>query len=150
MNSLSEVAVKEVGYVEGANNANKYSAALHRPAESWCADFVSWCAQQAGQQANVMNSASVQAFENWALANKLTIPWKQVQKDDILIFDFTGQGKGEHIGIALGYNPNTHLIDTVEGNTSSGQGSQANGDGVYLKHRAPSCVRLVIRPHYSK
>ena len=147
MPSLSEIAAKEVGYAEGANNANKFSKELGRPAESWCADFVSWCAKHSNTPTKYFNSASVMEWEKWALKNKLTVPWKEVQKDDIVIFDFQGDGKPDHIGIALGYNKNTKLVDTIEGNTSSNNtGSQANGDVVALKHRSPFVIRLVIRP----
>ena len=143
---ISDIALKEVGYTEGANNANKYSAALHRPAEAWCADFVSWCAIQAGEI--VLNSAGVIQWYEWAKAKNYVVPVATSKRNDLLIFSWNGTTL-EHIGINLGWNPNTHLFDTVEGNTgSSNTGSQSNGDCVALKHRPASCIKYAIRPKW--
>jgi hypothetical protein len=143
---ISDVALKEVGYTESANNANKYSKELNRPAESWCADFVSWCAIKSGEI--VLNSASVQAWFEWAKAKNYLVPVATSVKNDLLLFSWNGQ-QLEHIGINLGYNKNTHLFDTVEGNTSADNtGSQANGDCVSLKHRPPSCIKYAVRPQW--
>jgi len=140
---ISDIALKEVGYTESANNANKYSAELKRPAESWCADFVSWCAIKAGE--TVLNSPSVQAWFEWAKAKNYLVPVATSKKNDLLLFSWSGT-QLEHIGINLGWNPNTHLFDTVEGNTSGNNtGSQANGDCVAIKHRPPSCIKYAIR-----
>ena len=140
---ISDVALKEVGYTEGANNVNKYSKELNRPAESWCADFVSWCAIKSGEI--VLNSSNVQAWYEWAKAKNYIVPVATSVKNDLLIFSWNGVAL-EHIGINLGYNKNTHLFDTVEGNTSQDNtGSQANGDCVALKHRPPSCVKYAVR-----
>jgi hypothetical protein len=53
---------------------------------------------------------------------------------DLVLFDFQREGEPHHIGIVRSC---TKLaIYTVEGNTSSGiLGSQADGDGVYLRTR---------------
>ena len=45
---LVNVALKEVGYTEGANNYNKYGASFGVNNEAWCAFFVSWCLEQIG------------------------------------------------------------------------------------------------------
>ena len=140
-----DFAKKEVGYVEGVANANKYSKDLGRPAESWCCDFVVWCYKQAGLLAHVDNTASVIQMHNWAKTNGLLVQTSQVRANDLVTFDWSGTGVPEHIEIAVGWNGATHLIDTVGGNTGNG-GNQSNGDGVYFKHRAPSLVYSVIRP----
>ena len=146
LNQIYDIAAKEVGYVEGANNANKYSAALKRPAESWCADFVVWCSIQAGQDI-LPHTPSCVEFEKWARNHSYVIAIDQIQKNDLILYDFTHSGMAEHIEIALGWNKNTHLIDTIGGNTSNNLvGSQSNGDCVAIKHRAPSSVRMAIRP----
>ena len=145
---ISDIALKEVGYTEGANNANKYSKALGRPAESWCADFVSWCAKEANDP--VFNSAGVIQWYEWGKNNNLLINPSQAQRNDLLIFSWDGKTL-EHIGICLQWNPKTHLFDTVEGNTGSDEtGSQSNGDVVAMKHRPPSCVKYAIRPKWKK
>lgn len=43
-----DIAAGEVGYREGRNNANKYSAAYGVPHSSWCGYFTRWCMEQAG------------------------------------------------------------------------------------------------------
>jgi hypothetical protein len=147
---IIEIAKKEVGYKEGKNNDTKYGVWFKMNNVPWCMEFVQWCIAQAGESAKAKKTAGCQDFEAWAKREDLIIPVNMVQEGDILLFDFTKGGKSEHTGFALGYNPHTHLIDTVEGNTAAdGSGSQANGDGVYLKHRAPSTVRYVVRPKWS-
>ena len=135
-------------------NKTKYGHWYGLDGQPWCAMFVSWVFNQAGL-VNLINQspkgyAGCESFEAWAKKNKMTVPVKDVQTGDILLFDFNKEGKSIHTGIAVGYNVHTHLIDTVEGNTAGNQsGSQANGDGVYIKHRAPSTVRVVVRPKWS-
>jgi hypothetical protein len=46
--TLLAVARGEIGYREGANNANKYGDWYGYPNVAWCAQFVSWCASRAG------------------------------------------------------------------------------------------------------
>ena len=153
MTSIVDLALKEVGYIEGANNANKYSAYFHRPPESWCADFVNWVLAQSGQLSAILNSPSCIAIEEWAKKQTgLIVDVKTVQATDIVLFDFDHVGHSEHIEIAIGgIDPKTGLFPTVGGNTSNDNkkaGSQSQGDCVAQKHRAPSLVRCVIRPKY--
>lgn len=144
------VATKEVGYKEGPNNNTKYGAWFKMNNVPWCMEFVQWCLNEAGESGKVLKTAGCEALEAWAKKNDMFVPISLVQAGDILLYDFTHSGKSEHTGIAIGYNKNTHLIDTVEGNTAGDHtGNQANGDGVYLKHRAPSTVRYVVRPKWS-
>ena len=135
-------------------NKTKYGHWYGLDGQPWCAMFVSWVFNQAGLVSLINQSpkgyAGCESFEAWAKKNKMSVPVKDVQTGDILLFDFNKEGKSIHTGIAIGYNVHTHLIDTVEGNTAGNQsGSQANGDGVYIKHRAPSTVRVVVRPKWS-
>lgn len=146
---IVEVAKKEIGYKEGKNNDNKYGKAFGLNNQPWCAEFVWWVAKQAGEDSKILKTASCEQLEAWAKKNDLIVPVSLVQAGDILLFDFSKKGKSEHTGYALGYNKNTHLIDTVEGNTSSGKGSQVNGDGVYERERSITAVRYVIRPKWS-
>jgi cell wall-associated NlpC family hydrolase len=155
LDKVISTAKAEVGTLEVPVNKTKYGKWYGLDGQPWCAMFVSWCFAQANATALIAQSpkgyAGCESFETWAKAKGLTVPVSDVQAGDILLFDFSHAGKSEHTGIALGYNKNTHLIDSVEGNTGgSNTGSQSNGDGVYLKHRAPSTVRYVVRPKWSK
>ena len=150
-----ETAKGQVGFKETPVNKSIFGHWYGMDGQPWCAMFVSWCFYKAGAT-NLINQspkgfAGCESFEAWAKKKKMTVPVDQVQPGDILLFDFTKAGKSVHVGIATGYNEHTHLIDTVEGNTAgNSKGSQANGDGVYLKHRAPTTVRVVIRPQWKQ
>jgi CHAP domain len=148
------IALKEVGYKEKPVNITKYGAWYGMDGQSWCAMFVSWCFNQAGLTsliaAGPKGYAGCQTFEAWAKAHNLIVPTATVQAGDILLFDFYKSGVAEHTGIATGgFDPHTHLVPTVEGNTAADNaGPQANGDGTYIKHRALSTIRAVVRPKY--
>jgi len=145
---ISDIALTQVGYHEGTNNSNKFSQALKKPAESWCADFVVWCAIQAQQSDVVLHSSYCPDFEAWAKKNGLVVPVESVQKDDLILFDWTHSGQAVHIGIALKpFNKAGRYVLTAEGNTGSGI-NQSNGDGVYIKRRDVSLIRLAIRPKW--
>lgn len=147
--SLVEIATKELGYTEGKNNENKYSKALGRPAESWCADFVVWCMKQAGYGKLILNSPSVIAITDWAKKNALQINPKLAKEGDIISFDFTHLGKPQHIGIvAKTFDLKKNSVATIEGNTSAGSGSQSNGDCVARKERGLPYIYQVFRPKY--
>jgi len=153
---VAKIAMQEaaLNVKEVPVNKTKYGHWYGLDGQPWCAMFVSWVFNQAGLVSLINQSpkgyAGCESFEAWAKKNKMTVPVKDVQTGDILLFDFNKEGKSIHTGIAVGYNVHTHLIDTVEGNTAGNQsGSQANGDGVYIKHRAPSTVRVVVRPKWS-
>jgi hypothetical protein len=147
------IAREQVGRTETPVNKTIYGKWYGLDGQPWCAMFVSWVFMKAGATSLINQSpkgfAGCESFEAWAKKNKMTVPVKQVEPGDILLFDFNKEGKSIHTGIALGYNVHTHLIDTIEGNTSGNStGSQANGDGVFIKHRAPSTVRCVVRPKW--
>lgn len=151
MTSVVDTALKEVGYQEGANNANKYSTYLGRPAESWCADFVVWCMHQAGHAGSIINTPSVISMGNWAVKSGLVIDPKDAQAGDIVLFDFTGKKKAPvHVGIVeKGYDPKKNSLRTIEGNTTNAmRGSQSNGDCVAQKERGLSYIYQVFRPKY--
>ena len=152
--TVIDLAKKEVGFKEGPNNQTKYGVWYGLDHQPWCAMFVSYIFSEAKCLPLIAQTpkgyAGCESFENWARLKGMVLPVGMVQPGDILLFDFSHAGKSEHTGIAIGYDTNTHLINTVEGNTSGDHaGSQANGDGVYLKYRATSTVRAVVRPKWS-
>ena len=146
---LNEIAAKEIGYKEGANNANKYSQALHKPNESWCVDFVQWVADQAGSKGVLPDTSYCPFLLNWAKENNLIVPTQMATKDDLVLFCWDNTKVPEHIGIVTGfYDPKTKTIPTIEGNTGDPSQNQSNGDGVYAKHRPVQFVVAVFRPHW--
>ena len=148
-NKVVDIALKEVGYTEGKNNANKYSMALGKPAQSWCADFVVWCMKEAGYGSKILHSSSVIEITNWAKKNALQINPKLAREGDIISFDFAHLGTPQHIGIvAKPYDIVKNSVETIEGNTSADKGSQSNGDCVAHKTRGLPYIYQVFRPKY--
>jgi len=147
-------AKKEVGYKEGLNNDTKYGTWYGLNHQPWCAMFVSWifsCAKLTNLIAQTPKGyASCIDFEAWARKKGLIVPINTIQSGDILLFDFDNNEKSEHTGLAIGsYDLKSHTVPTCEGNTGGDHiGSQSNGDGVYLKFRPLSCIRVVVRPKY--
>jgi cell wall-associated NlpC family hydrolase len=143
-----ELAVAEVGYVEGKNNNNKFaSVAGHANNQPWCNTFISAIFIQAGIPKAIPITASCASTLAWAIKKNRVIPIRKAKRGDLLIFDFTKSGQAQHIGLAVKrFNRLTKTIKTVEGNT--GENSQANGEGVYLKTRSKDFIVAVIRPLY--
>ena len=145
-----DVAIKEVGYKEGANNATKYGVAFGMDHVSWCCIFVWWCFKQAGLDSKILKTAGVETLEAWGIKNKLTVPIANIQAGDLVLYDFTHSGVAEHIEIATSaVDPKAHTFHSIGGNTSNpANASQSNGDGVYVKIRPTNLVKTVIRPQY--
>lgn len=143
-----ELAVAETGYVEGKNNLNKFaSVAGHANNQPWCNTFVSAMFIQAGIREAIPITASCATTLAWGIKHKRIIQTEKAKRGDLLIFDFTKSGQAQHIGLAIkDFNPITKTIQTIEGNT--GEKSQANGEGVYVKIRSKDFIKAVIRPLY--
>ena len=154
--ALVNVALGEVGTMEGAKNntgadLEKYKDAtwLKPGAWAWCAAFVCWCYKEALQSHAVAGvkrpqTAAAWGFEKWAEAQSgvtLFKPPSSIKKGDIVMFTFS------HIGIAVA-DATGASVDTVEGNTNvKGQrdGGGKTTDGVYRKTRSTSSIRSVAR-----
>jgi cell wall-associated NlpC family hydrolase len=112
--------------------------------------FVSWCFNEAGLLSKVLAQgkkgfASCDVGLKWFARNNKLIPVGQAQAGDIAFFQFDTDAQPDHVGI-VSSNDGKNLL-CYEGNTSSGKGgSQANGDGVYLRKRPYSLVMGVARP----
>ena len=145
-------AKSQVGYKEGVNNDNKFGIWYGMNHVSWCAEFVSWCFDQAKALPALEKFAYCPALESWAHSKGMIVPIAQAQAGDVLLFDWNHTGVAQHVGIATGpVDPHTRLIPTIEGNTGPDHVgvNQSNGDGVYAKVRNPSLVRAVIRPKWT-
>ena len=65
-------AVGQIGVKENPvkSNCNPYSAWFHKPCQSWCVDFLSWCFDTASGHGNSnklvpWNTSSVSALDSW-------------------------------------------------------------------------------------
>jgi len=145
-------ARKEVGFVEGPNNDNKYGVWYGMNHEPYCAMFVSWCFAQAGLS-SIVAAATSKGFSycpeglSWFQKKGQVVDKYAGQPGDIVFFSWSGH-TAEHVGIIVAASKDG--ITTVEGNTSADHkmGSQANGDGVWLRHRPYLNVMAIVRPKY--
>lgn len=132
-----DTALSYVGVVEktGKNDGYQVEKFLksvgRKKGDSWCAAFVSYCLEVNKVKEPSIRSGLAQAFRKAKTVYKANNT-KKVKRGDLAIWQ-NGDTWTGHIGIVLSWNKNSGK--TVEGNTSSGKGSQDNGDGVYIKNR---------------
>ena len=147
-------AVKHIGYKETGNNVNMFGKWYGMNGAAWCAIFVSYCMNKAGAGSLIKGaqtakgSAVVSGFVRHAKKHK----WQQIQPakaqaGDIVIFDFPGGYETDHVGLIRAASKGKTVL-TIEGNTSSGTGSQSNGGGVYKRSRSFGVVHSIFRPPY--
>jgi len=139
----------EIRYTENppGSNRNKFSAALGRPAEPWCADFIVAIARRVGLKLPSESASAVAMADGFHRAGTWHPGVAGAQAGDVVFFSFDGRGI-EHVGWVL--NPLSGSLATIEGNTSSGDGgSQANGGGVFQRVRPARYVVGYGRPPYT-
>lgn len=150
--NVVDIAKAELGYKETGNNDTKYGKWYGLNNNPWCAMFVSWCFDKAGlgkkvAAQNDKGFASCAAGLKWFTDKNKIIPIGQAQAGDLVFFQFDTDAEPDHVGIVKWNNTALKYLQVIEGNTSSGaKGSQANGDGVYLRKRSYSLVMGVVRP----
>jgi hypothetical protein len=151
---IVHTAQQQVGFVEGANNDNPYGTWYEMNHEPYCAMFVSWVF---GQN-NLSHLVAAQTSKGFAYC-PAGLAWFQqkgcvVNKydgrpGDLVFFSFNGNGQADHVEIIV--DASKDGITTVGGNTSPDHAltaSQANGNGVYLRHRPYLYVLAIVRPQY--
>jgi CHAP domain len=116
----------------------------------WCAMFVSKAFSDAGMPEIRYASVDIgeENFRNgtWGRLIPKSAQWLP---GDIVFYGVSADA--QHTGIVI--SDEGGVITTIEGNTSSGNsGSQANGDGVYIRNRskADGWVLHAGRPDYDK
>jgi len=156
-----EVARGELGVTEfpAGSNCVKYwpdytGIGPSMQGQPWCVCFLWWCFWKAGESTAFFGgaqTASCGTLLRWYKEQGLTVPVEQVHSGDIILLNFNGKGTPDHCGLATGVlhdKDSTVLITTIEGNTSSGIGSQDNGGCVASKVRYSSQIVGVCRPQY--
>lgn len=142
-----EIAAKYVGYKERGHNRGSLPDKCNKLAgaskgSSWCASFGYTCLVEAGMKPVSRPRARARAYINkhsieakWVARGLVTI-----ERGAACIFANGMYGDNEinkpgHFGF-VEKQWKGDKGDTIEANTSSGKGgSQANGDGVYRRHR---------------
>lgn len=140
-----------VSIARGELGSTNYSKYYGGNKGAWCADFVSWCAQQAGVDSIAKSSSCYNMYIG--MKNNGCQEVSSPQKGDIVFFYCTKcsstAGKWCHVGIM---EDSTY---SIEGNrwsngvskVESGNSYSHNGDLGY-KHR-DGIVRKYLRPKYS-
>lgn len=107
----------------GKENYNKYNKWFPSDqGNAWCACFISWCANKAGilnvsgQLGIVPKSVRVADYLSFYQEQNRFGDKNEYQpkRGDIFIRKSNG---ASHVGIVTGYDPQTHMYTTIEGNT---------------------------------
>ena len=147
---ILQVLEKEIGYVEGKNNDNKYGKAYGWNNVPYCVIFMWWAFKEASASdyfCGGTKQASCTKVKEWAQAHNCWVT-KDYKPGDLLLFNFNGKNTPKHIGFLVEVKNGVYY--TIEGNTSpSNSGSQENGDGVWNKQRKLSSIVGAYRPNYA-
>jgi hypothetical protein len=145
-------ARKHHGYVEGVNKDNffgKWYGANHSP---WCACFVSWALNAAGDGELIAGAQTKKGFNSCGAgikffkAKNAWHPIAEAQPGDLAFFDWDHDGSQDHVGIVIEVNLKKKQVKCIEGNTSNT--SHANGGVVQEQWRNFSVIMGVGRPAY--
>ena len=156
MSSVADVlrvASGEVGYwrhhdpLNGTKYGRWYAEVTSAPwfasnGVPYCAMFVSWVMDRAGVSVPGLPTGYCPSIK---AANGL-VDSRSARPGDIVLFDWDGDQDPDHVGI-VEVNRGGHL-QTIEGNTSRGGGSQGDGGWVARRTRGWSVVDCVVRPSY--
>jgi cell wall-associated NlpC family hydrolase len=138
---MAAIATAELGVAEqppGSNDAPRIAEYRTATANSgvgpWCSYFVSWVAANAGVPIgpNGQGEGWVPSVRTWAESQGRYIPAGQGAPavGDLVVFDRTGTGVLDHIGIVTGVAADGS-IQTVEGNSSDAVSARSYGPGGY-------------------
>lgn len=162
LKQVIEIARGELGEHEdppGSNRVKYWDAYDPKmQGQPWCVAFLWSIFSAAGERMAFFGggrTASCSVLLRWYKEQGLTVPVEQVQAGDIVILNFHGGKDPEHCGLATRSSDIRNLstgmplsVWTIEGNTSSADGSQSNGGMVCEKIRYPSQIVAVCRPQY--
>lgn len=134
------VARSQLGTTEvpAGSNRTKYGRAFGMDGYPWCAMFTWWCFRQAhGNDDLHPEIAYTPSLAGWYASQDRY--GKTPRVGALVFFDFPDSvDRIQHVGIVEAVAVDGTL-QTIEGNTSADDhGSQANGGGVFRRHRRPS------------
>lgn len=153
-NDILELARAELGVKEAPAGSNKvkynesyYGRPVSGSGYAWCAVFVWWLFQRAGASELYFDgckTAYVPTLLSWARRRGLLVD--EPKPGDLVIFDFAGTGRAQHIGVCERFSGN--YITSIDGNT--GSGNEANGGCVMRRSRHKKYILAAIRPKYEE
>lgn len=113
----------------------------------YCACFVSWVFNQAGQSFPGLPGGYCPSIFNAGRSAGLQVNKYAARPGDVVLFDWGGDGVCDHIGI-VEVNCGSYL-QTLEGNTTfTNAGNQSTGGAVARRTRSFGVIKGVFRPHY--
>lgn len=115
---LVAVALTQVGYAEGSNNANKYAESYGNANQPWCGFFISWCARQAGIPTAVIPDTGLSSVFKGIGTFHARSSGYTPQLGDILMYDYDGDGSPEHVSIVEKFTASTNSVTVIDGNWS--------------------------------
>jgi hypothetical protein len=151
---IIHTAQQQVGFVEGANNTNPYGEWYGMNNAPYCAMFVSWVFAQ-NNLSHLISAQTPKGFAYcpaglaWFQRKGAVVNKYDGKTGDLVFYSFSGNGQADHIEIIV--DASKDGITTVGGNTSPDHAitaAQANGNGVYLRHRPYLYVLAIVRPEY--
>lgn len=115
--NIANIACREEGYTEGQGNRTKYGDWYGINAE-WCAIFVSWCANKAGINEDIIPKHSYCLDgANWFIEHKCWYsPNEYIPKKGDITYFYQGNGIN-HVGVVVKVTNDS--IITMEGNMSN-------------------------------
>lgn len=153
-NDIIKKAISQIGTKENPAGSNKvkyntdyYGRAVVGNAYPWCCVFVWWVFRQCGASALFYGGQKTAYCPTVESYYKKLKQWhtSNPQPGDLVLFDFSGKGVAEHIGILEKVNADG-TYNCIEGNTGSGNNS--NGGEVMRRKRNRSVIRGFARPSY--
>lgn len=149
------VALREVGVTEHPHGSNdgprvrEYQRVTGAYELPWCASFVTWAYFQSGIILQGFNTALVQSWVLTARAKRerlRVVAAKEALPGDAVCYGPNAKGVAYHIGLLNSRVQADGSFTAVEGNTSSDDWRvDANGGGVFVKHRNTNQVMCFVR-----
>ncbi|MEN9684832.1 MAG: hypothetical protein RLZZ28_618 [Bacteroidota bacterium] len=144
--AIIDIAAAEKGMGEKPANSNltKYGKWYGFDGVPWCAMFVSWVYDQAGYPLGKIDDENgfrycPSAYQFWKAHDRITT---EPHKGDIVLFDWSGDGKCDHTGIFVEWVTPYKSFISWEGNTA--MGNDSDGGKVMLRSRNTSTVKAFV------
>ena len=147
IDKLIEAARGEIGVKESPPNSNRVKyCTVYGVVTAWCVIFIWWLFRLCGLSHLFYGGgkcASCSVLMGWAKSHGQWVT-KGYRKGDLLLYDWNGDGKPEHIGLCVSVS--SGKVTAIEGNTSTG--SNSDGGEVMQRTRSISSVLGAVRPAY--
>lgn len=153
MSKILDIASGEIGTKETPAGTNQvkyntwiYGKVVSGPAYPWCGAFVSWCFFHAGFP--ILRAGLKRGFVGCQYAVANLAKWGRIvtipKAEDVVFYDWNGDGKFDHTGIFV-KDLGNGLFEAIEGNTAFGNDS--NGGEVMRRADRKYKHAIFVRPY---